>query len=110
MPSFLQHNVILVRYPFSDLSTSKVRPAVIVSAPHISRDLLIVPLTSRLTGLLPGEFVVTEWRAAGLNVPSAIKRGLYTVETSIVLKLLGQVAVGDATRLEASLRAWLALA
>ena len=109
MPSFSQHNVILVRYPFSDLSTSKVRPAVVVSAPHISQDLLIVPLTSRLAGLLPGEFVVTEWHAAGLNVPSAIKRDLYTIETSIVLKLIGQLAEVDATRLEASLRAWLAL-
>ena len=109
MPSFSQHNVILVRYPFSDLSNSKVRPAVVVNAPHISHDLLIVPLTSRLTGLLPGEFVVTEWHTAGLNVPSAIKRGLYTVETSIVLKLLGQLAAVDATHLEASLRAWLAL-
>jgi mRNA interferase MazF len=109
MPSFSQHNVILVRYQFSDLSSSKVRPAVVISAPHISHDLLIVPLTSRLTGLLPGEFIVTEWHAAGLNVPSAIKRGLYTVETGIVLKLLGQLAEVDATRLEASLRAWLAL-
>jgi mRNA interferase MazF len=101
--------VILVRYPFSDLSSSKVRPAVVVSAPHLSHDLLIVPLTSRLNGLLPGEFVVMEWRAAGLNVPSAIKRGLYTVETSIVLKLLGQLAMEDANRLEISLRTWLAL-
>jgi mRNA interferase MazF len=109
MPNFSQHNVILVRYPFSDLSSSKVRPAVVVNAPHISHDLLIVPLTSRLTGLLPGEFVVTEWRTAGLNVPSAMKRGLYTVEASIVIKLLGQLAAADATRLESSLRAWLAL-
>ena len=32
MPSFSRHNLILVRYPFSDLSSSKVRPAVIVNA------------------------------------------------------------------------------
>ena len=109
MPSFSHHNIILVRYPFSDLSSSKVRPAVVVNAPHVSHDLLIVPLTSRLTGLLPGEFAVTEWRTAGLNVPSALKRGLYTVEDSLVLKLIGELAAVDATRLEASLRAWLAL-
>jgi mRNA interferase MazF len=60
MSSFLRHNVILVRYPFSDLSNSKVRPAVVVNAPHVSHDLLIVPITSRLTGLLPGEFAMTD--------------------------------------------------
>ena len=109
MPTYSRHNLILVRYPFSDLSSSKVRPAVVVNGPHVSRDQIIAPITSRLTGLLPGEFVLTEWRAAGLNVPSAVKRGLYTVESSLVIKLLGQVAAVDAIQLEASLRRWLAL-
>jgi mRNA interferase MazF len=39
-------DVILVRYPFSDLSSSKLRPAVIVSTAHPSQDILITPLTS----------------------------------------------------------------
>ena len=47
MASFSRNDVILVRYPFSDLSTSKVRPAVVVGAPHTSVDAIIVPLTSR---------------------------------------------------------------
>ena len=77
MASFSKNDVILVRYPFSDLTASKVRPAVVVNAPHVSQDLFIVPLTSRTASLLPGEFLLTEWRAAGLNVPTAVKRGLY---------------------------------
>lgn len=47
MPSYSKHDVILVRYPFSDLTGSKVRPAIVVGAPHTSQDLFIVPLTSR---------------------------------------------------------------
>ncbi len=109
MPGYSRHNLILVRYPFSDLSSSKVRPAVIVSGPHVSQDLIIVPITSRLTGLLPGEFVLTEWHAAGLNTPSAIKRGLYTVEAGLVIKIVGQLAPVDISALEASLRLWLDL-
>ena len=109
MPSYSLHNLILVRYPFSDLSHSKVRPAVVVNAPHVSQDIIIVPITSRLAGLLPGEFVLTEWRMAGLNVPSAIKRGLYTVESRLVIKIIGQLAPADILSLEASLRAWLAI-
>ena len=109
MPSFSRHNLILVRYPFSDLSSSKVRPAVVVNGPHVSHDLLIVPLTSRTTGLLPGEFVLSDWRAAGLNVPSAIKRGIYTVEASLVIKLVGQLASSDTVALDTSLRMWLAI-
>lgn len=76
MPSYSKHNVILVRYPFSDLSSSKVRPAVVVSAAHPSQDLLITPLTSKITSLLPGEFALSAWESAGLNVPTAVKRGI----------------------------------
>ncbi len=38
MPSFLKNDVVLVRYPFSDLSAAKVRPAVVVNGPHVSED------------------------------------------------------------------------
>ncbi len=79
MPTFSRNEIILVHYPFSDLSATKVRPAVVVHAPHPSQDSQIVPLTSRTTALLPGEFVLTDWAAAGLNVPTAVKRGIYTI-------------------------------
>jgi mRNA interferase MazF len=109
MPSYSKPEIVLVRYPFSDLSNSKVRPAVVVHAPHPSQDSLIVPLTSRITGLLPGEFALKEWAAAGLNVPTAVKRGFYTVHDSIVVKRLGRLEPPDAQLLEQSLRGWLGL-
>ncbi len=68
MPNYSKNEIILVRYPFSDLSSSKVRPAVVVSTPHPSQDILIVPLTSRTASLLDGEFLLSDWSAAGLNV------------------------------------------
>jgi mRNA interferase MazF len=109
MPSYSKHNVILVRYPFSDLSDSKVRPAVVVSAPHTSQDLLITPLTSKTSALLAGEFVLSAWSEAGLNVSTAVKRGLYTIHQSLVVRVIGNLAVSDAENLEQSLRGWLGL-
>lgn len=109
MPSYSKHTVVLVRYPFSDLSNSKVRPAVVVNASHPSQDLLITPLTSKTGSLLPGEFVLTRWAAAGLNVTTAVKRGLYTVHERLVIKALGQLDNADMNQLEESLRNWLEL-
>ncbi len=109
MPSYSRNDIILVRYPFSDLSCSKVRPAVVVSAPHISQDIMITPLTSRNASLLEGEFMLSEWAAAGLNVATAVKRGLYTVHESLVVKVIGKLADADAEQLEQSLRGWLGL-
>jgi mRNA interferase MazF len=41
MSNYSKNDIILVRYPFSDLSSSKVRPAVIVNTPHTSQDIFI---------------------------------------------------------------------
>ena len=109
MPSYSKNEVVLVRYPFSNLSGSKVRPAVVVNAPHTSQDVIIVPLTSKVTPLLAGEFVLADWSAAGLNVASAAKRGLYTVHQSLIMKSIGNLSGADAGSLGKSLRDWLGL-
>ena len=101
--------MVLVRYPFSDLSASKVRPAVVVSAPHPSVDLIVVPLTSRTAGLLPGEFALADWKAAGLNVPTAVKRGAYTIHPTLIAKRVGRLSSGDEASVDTSLRSWIGL-
>jgi len=109
MPNCSKYDVILVRYPFSDLSGSKVRPAVVVSTPHPSQDMLITPLTSKIGSLLAGEFVLSEWATAGLNIATAVKRGIYTVHQSLAIKVVGHLVKADAVQLEQSLRSWLGM-
>ena len=109
MPNYSINDVLLVRYPFTDLSGVKVRPAVVVHAPHPSQDSFVVPLTSRLASLQPGEFVLAAWEKAGLNVPTAVKRGIYTIHPSLIAKLIGHLSAKDSRRLEKSLREWLGL-
>ncbi len=85
MPSYSKGEIVLVRYPFSDLSGSKVRPAIIVSPRHTSQDLFVIPLTSHTARLLTGEFVLGEWKTSGLNVASAVKRSLFTIHESLIV-------------------------
>ena len=109
MPGSSKSDIILVRYPFSDLSGAKVRPAVVVSAPHESQDIFIVPLTSKTDSFLAGEFLLADWMAGGLNVPTAVKRGLYTVHKMLIVKTVGRLSHRDADQLDRSLRQWLGL-
>jgi mRNA interferase MazF len=109
MPSYSKNEVVLVRYPFSNLSGSKVRPAIVVNASHSSQDVIIVPLTSKVSVLLAGEFVLAGWKGVGLNVASAVKRGLYTVHQSLVIRTIGSLSASDVSSLDASLRDWLGL-
>lgn len=109
MASYSKNEVVLVRYPYSDLTASKVRPAAIVGIFSSSPDYLIVPLTSRNDRLAEGEFLLTDWRGAGLNLPTVIKRGIYTIHERLVLKSVGSLSEGDASELSQSLRKWLGL-
>jgi mRNA interferase MazF len=109
MPNSSKNDIILVRYPFTDLSGAKVRPAVVVSAPHVSQDIFIVPLTSKTDSLLAGEFLLADWMIGGLNVPTAVKRGLYTVHQTLIVKTVGRLTQSDAHQLQRSLCEWLGL-
>jgi mRNA interferase MazF len=100
MPSYSKGDVVL---------DGKVRPAVIVSAPHKSNDIFLVPITSKTDVLLAGEFVMNDWKGAGLNVVSAVKRGLFTIHQNLIIKTVGSISAQDAGELERSLRAWLGL-
>ena len=74
-----------------------------------SEDLIVVALTSRVARLLPGEFVLKDWKEAKLNVPSAIKRGIYTVNSSLIIRAVGKLGASDRKALDATLRQWLGL-
>lgn len=61
-------DVVLFPYPFSDLTTKKVRPAVVVSAMGKQYlDVFIVPLTSKTKHLEEGEFIISRWEKAGFR-------------------------------------------
>ncbi|BAQ60901.1 hypothetical protein GM3708_1307 [Geminocystis sp. NIES-3708] len=105
--SYSKYDIILVRYPFSDLSSSKVRPAIVINASHSSMDYFIVPLSSRTQNLLAGEFILKDWQSGGLNVESSVKRGIFTIESTLIIKKIGVLTSEDINTLEQSLKQWL---
>jgi mRNA interferase MazF len=106
-------DVLLVPFPFSDLSTTKVRPAVVVSSAlyHATRpDLLLAALTSKvLTATGPLDFVLSDWEAAGLRFPSALKPVLFTLDPARVVLKIGAMSTDDLSQVDERLRRALAL-
>lgn len=108
--NYSKGDVVLLPYPFTDLSTTKVRPAVIVASNKGKySDLFVVPITSRTGNLGAGEFQLSGWQYAGLNVPSAVKRGCVLVDIALFRKKVGILAAEDLNSLNAAIKLWLEL-
>ncbi len=106
-------DVVLVPFPFSDLSTTKVRPAAIVSTTRYHAhepDLLLVALTSRISSSTgPFDYILADWQAANLRFPSAFKPVLLTLDPSRVLFRVGGLTARDLQAIEDRLRLALGL-
>jgi len=100
----LRNDVVLLPIPFTDLTSRKVRPAIVIG--KNGNDLFLVPISSVLANT---DFSLQEWRAAGLNVPSGIKAQFATVEDKLVVKIVGKLTDKDAKVLDERLRNWLQL-
>ena len=109
MTAYKRGAVILLPFPFSDQTSTKIRPAVVVSPDYPSSDLLVVAVTSVGDLLRPGEFAIEFWREAGLIHPSYAKRALISVADNLVTKQLGQLRDADLRKLNAALAGWLGL-
>ena len=101
-----RNDVVLLPIPFSDLSSTKVRPAIVIGHGSTGGDLFLVPITSRLKN---GDFPLTGWQSCGLNVPSAVKGQLATVESHLVRKIVGRLTLVDIKTLNSKLSEWLEL-
>ena len=109
MPSYSRNEIVLISFPFSDLTNAKIRPAVVINASHISRDLLVAALTSKTSSLLAGEFILNNWLTAGLIAETAVKRAVFTIHERLVSKSIGRLSDNDAVELDRSLRFWMDL-
>ena len=104
--SFSRGEVVLLPIPFTDLTSRKVRPGVVIGHSSHPGDLFVVPISSVLQNV---DVVLQDWRAAGLNVPCGIKSQLATIEDRLVIKSVGLLSTPDSVALEKRLRTWLQL-
>lgn len=113
MTVYERGDVVLVPFPFSDQTTTKKRPAIIISSSRyndLSKDIVIMAVTSQSEkSFEAGECLIKNWEGAGLLKPSAIKPAISTIEQKLVLKKLGKLSADDLTSLNAALKDLLAI-
>ena len=92
----MRGNVVLVPFPFDDLSTTKVRPAVCLTGPiGTHRHVIMAFITSRTPAdLLETDLILNSGQAdfvmTGLRVTSTLRlHRLMTVTTALIRRELG---------------------
>jgi mRNA interferase MazF len=101
-------DIVLLQFPFTDLTTTKKRPAVIISSFEYNSkrpDIIVMAVTSRIREIQSScDVIIKEWKQAGLIKESAIKPIIITIEKDLILAKLGQLQKQDTQALRNNLQ------
>ena len=106
-------DIVLVNFPFTDLISSKVRPAIVITTK--GEDIIILGIFSKLSEKIQDSWVIIEETAeyftvTGLKKKSIIKtEKIAVVHSSIVKKTLGSLQEDIFTTVKEKLRKTLQL-
>jgi mRNA interferase MazF len=104
MTTYKFGDVILVPFPFTDQSTSKKRPAIVISSDNYNQnkpDIILIAVTSQVNANLQfGEVLIDDWAGAGLIKSSVVKPIITTLERNLVIRMLGKLQSPDLQVLE----------
>jgi mRNA interferase MazF len=107
-PTLVRGDVVLTRFPFTDLTGASLRPALVISQGLIGQDLVLAGISSVVRGALaPADYTIDmthpEFALTGLRVTSVLRlHKLATVEQSVVTRRLGRL--GPQLQVEADAR------
>lgn len=108
---FQSRKIVLVPFPFTDLSAEKVRPAVIVSSPRYAHDTVTVVFVSSVlpSKLLPTDLIIDShsrsFNKTGLKQTSLIRvHKLATLDARIILGEIGELSLADYRQLQHKLK------
>jgi len=93
MARFVKGDVVVVPFPFSDLSQAKRRPALVMASLH-GDDLILCQITSQaVKDSYSVAIAETDFADGGLKQPSHIRPNrLFTADSRIILYRAGRIA------------------
>lgn len=101
-------DIVLITFPFTDLSGSKLRPAVVLV--ETSEDLTVCFITTQLGWQEPSDLLLQPSTTNGLKKPSLVRTSkIATLDKTLARGLLGRLTQQDTSQLNAKLKTLLQL-
>ncbi len=106
-------DVVLIPFPYTDLSATKTRPAVVVSSElyhELRSELLLAYLSSRIAAADPRlDYILVDWKEAGLLKPTFMRPKIAAIEPSLIVYHVGALSERDMREVNGRLKLALAL-
>ena len=97
--SYSKNDIVIVKFPFSDIKAYKARPAVVVSNSFFNQSsrntLFILAISSKVDTKLEFEPEILDWQECGLLKPSVFKSAIATIETNMIIQKIGYLTKTD---------------
>ena len=105
--TFEAFDVVVVPFPFTDRSSSKRRPALVISDAtsfnnRVGQSVLAM-ITSARHSDWPLDVEITDLDSAGLPASSVVRMKLFTLDNQLVLRKAGALAKDDQERVSGAL-------
>ena len=100
-------DVVVARFPFSDVTAAKVRPALVLSSPGFSDDsahVILAMITTAKSSTWPSDVTITDLGLAGLASPSIVRMKIFTLDLRVVPRKIGMLGLRDRQAVETALR------
>jgi mRNA interferase MazF len=110
MPTYKPFDVVVVPFPFTDQTTTKKRPALVLSSELFNSGIghsVMAMITTASRSAWPLDVGITNLEVAGLKSSSIIRMKLFTIDHVLIQKQIGYLSVLDQQSVESSLRSLL---
>lgn len=99
-------DIITVPFPFTDRTTTKKRPALVISKPEYqckTGNIILLMITSAGNSSWYSDVQIADLNAAGLKNPSIIRFKVFSLDERLIIKKIGSLPESDKIKVKENL-------
>ncbi len=105
--TYSQFDVVVVPFPFTDVASSKRRPALVLSSAsafneRVGQSVMAMITTAKHSDW-PLDTPLTDLKSAGLKAKSIVRMKLFTIDHQLIQKRLGRLGESDRASVQIAL-------
>lgn len=107
MPTYKRYEVVVVPFPFTDRTTTKKRPALVLSSDLFNSEVahsVMAMITTASHSAWHLDIDIVNLVDAGLRTPSIIRMKLFTLDHVLIQKQIGCLSLQDQKSVELTLQ------